>query len=187
MLHPDAFSYCSISISYKYVKQVVLINDSWISTTLQKEWELEFCLFFKKWRRIHFSPKKGEVGKTVEEWRLLRENNLCFLPSLSIYLSIIYIYVCIYIPIRKLLVYIRNRHLYHILPVVHIFSLTMMTYLKILIWIKSLNTKQCPARLSPPPVKLSSFIVGKFSPKKGESNLWLLLIFVFVNPTNFMI
>ena len=97
MLHPNAFSYCSISISYKYVKQVVLINDSWISTTLQKEWELDFCFFFKKWRRIHFSPKKGEVGKTVEEWRLLRENNLCFLFSLTIYLSIIYIYICMYI------------------------------------------------------------------------------------------
>ena len=58
-----------------------------------------------------------------------------------------------------------------ILPVVHIFSLTTMTYLKILIGIKSLNTKQCPARLSPPAVKLSSFIGVKFSPKKEESNL----------------
>ena len=37
-----------------------------------------------------------------------------------------------------------------------------------LIVTKSLNTKQCPARLSPPPVKLSSFIGGKFPPKKGE-------------------
>ena len=58
-----------------------------------------------------------------------------------------------------------------ILPVVHIFSLTIMTYLKMLIGIKSLNTKQCPARLSPPPVKLSSFIGGKFSLKKGKINL----------------
>ena len=41
-----------------------------------------------------------------------------------------------------------------------------MTYLKMLIGIKSLNTKQCPARFSPPHVKLSSFIGGKFSPKK---------------------
>ena len=49
-----------------------------------------------------------------------------------------------------------------------------MTYLKILIAIKSPNTKQCPARLSPPPVKLSSFIGGKFSPQKGESNLQFL-------------
>ena len=53
----------------------------------------------------------------------------------------------------------------------HIFSLAIMTYLKMLIGIKSLNTKQCPARLSPPPVKLSSSIGGKFPPKKGESNL----------------
>ena len=73
-----------------------------------------------------------------------------------------------------------------ILSVVHIFSLIIMTYLKMLLGIKSLNTKQFSARLSPPPVKLSSFIVVTFSPKK-ESNLWLLLIFVFVNPRNFMI
>ena len=53
--------------SNKYVKQVVLINHSWISPTLQKGWELEFCLFFKKWGRVHFFPKKGEVGKIVEE------------------------------------------------------------------------------------------------------------------------
>ena len=39
-----------------------------------------------------------------------------------------------------------------------------------LIGIKSLNTKKCPARLSPH-VKLSGFIGGKFFPKKGESNL----------------
>ena len=54
------------------------------------------------------------------------------------------------------------------LPVVHTFSLTIMTYLKMLIRIKSLNYL---ARLSPPPVRLNSFIGGKFSPKKGESNL----------------
>ena len=81
------FSYCCISIINKYVKQVVLINHSWISPTLQKGWELEFCLFFKKWGRVHFSPKKGEVGKIVEEWRLLRENNLCLLANLCVYKS----------------------------------------------------------------------------------------------------
>ena len=54
---------------------------------------------------------------------------------------------------------------------VHIFCLVTMTYLKMLIGIKSLNTKQCPDGLSPPRVKLSSFIGGKFSLKKGESNL----------------
>ena len=85
VLYPDVFSYCWICISNKYVKQVVLINHSWISPTLQKGWELEFCLFFKKWGRVHFSPKKGEVGKIVEEWRLLRENNLCLLANLCAY------------------------------------------------------------------------------------------------------
>ena len=58
-----------------------------------------------------------------------------------------------------------------ILPVAHIFSSTVMNYLKMLIGIKSLN-KKCPTRLSPPPVKLSSFIGGKFSSKITlESNL----------------
>ena len=83
----DVFSYCWISISNKYVKQVVFINHSWLSPTLQKGWELEFCLFFKKWGRVHFSPKKGEVGKILEEWRLLRENNLCLLANLCVYKS----------------------------------------------------------------------------------------------------
>ena len=45
-----------------------------------------------------------------------------------------------------------------------------MNYLKKLIAIKSLNTKQCPARLSPPPVYLSSFIGGK-SPQKKEGRV----------------
>ena len=83
VLYPDAFPYCWISISNKYVKQLVLINHSWISPTLQKGWELELCLFFKKWARVHFSPKKGEVGKIIEEWRLQKENNLCLLAGLN--------------------------------------------------------------------------------------------------------
>ena len=58
-----------------------------------------------------------------------------------------------------------------ILPVMHIFSLTIMTYLKMLIGIKFLNTKQFSTRLSPPPVKLNSFIGVKFYPPKRESNL----------------
>ena len=53
--------------SNKYLKQVVLINHSWISPTVQRGWELEFFLFSKKCRRVHFSPKKGDVGKIVEE------------------------------------------------------------------------------------------------------------------------
>ena len=87
MLYPDVFSYCWISISNKYVKQVVLINHSWISPILQKGWELEFYLFFKIWRRVHFIPKKGEVGKIVEEWTLLQESNLRLLVNLCVYKS----------------------------------------------------------------------------------------------------
>ena len=87
VLYPDIFSYCWIGISNNYVKQVVLINHSRISPTLQKGWESEFHLFFKKWGRVHFSLKKGEVGKIVEEWRLLRENNLCLLTNLCVYKS----------------------------------------------------------------------------------------------------
>ena len=53
VLYPDIFSHCwiSISISKKYVKQV-LINNSWILPTF---------------------------GKIVEEWRLLRENEVYLL------------------------------------------------------------------------------------------------------------
>ena len=65
--YPDIFPYCRISISNKYVKQVVLIIHSWISPILEKGWELAFCLYFKIWGRVHFSPKKEEIGKTVEE------------------------------------------------------------------------------------------------------------------------
>ena len=42
-----------ISIN-KYVNQVVLINHSWISPTLQRGKGLKFCLFFKKWGMVHF-------------------------------------------------------------------------------------------------------------------------------------
>ena len=97
-----------------------------------------------------------------------------------------YIYIKIYIPVQILLISISGTDIStNILPVVHIFSLIIMTYLKMLIRIKSLNTKQWPPRLSPPRVNLRSFIGGKFSPEKRESNLWFLLIFVFVNSRNF--
>ena len=76
-----------------------------------------------------------------------------------------------YIAAQTLLVFFRKQTSLPKSCLVYIFSLTIMTYLKMLIGIKSHNTKQCSARLSPPPVKLSSFIGGKFSPKKGESNL----------------
>ena len=97
MPYPDIFSYCWITISNKYVKQVVLINHSWISLpspspppshpALQKGWGLEFCLFFKKWERVRFFRKKRKVGKIVEAWRFLREKNLCLLANLCVYKS----------------------------------------------------------------------------------------------------
>ena len=83
----------------------------------------------------------------------------------------IYIYVYIYIySFSDIASLFQEQTSNKILPVVHIFSLTIMTYLKMSIGIKSLNTRQFSARLSSPPVKLSSFIGGKFSPKNGESN-----------------
>ena len=171
MLYPDVFSYCWIGISNKYMN----------SPTLQKGWELEFCLFFKKWERVHFSPKKEEVGKIVEEWRLLRGNNSCLLANLCvykykkhdnpryIYKSNKFYHIPKFLPNipQTLLVSISGTDIStKILPVVYILSLTIMTYLKVLTGIKSLNTEQFSARLSPPPVKLSSFIGVKFSPKK---------------------
>ena len=82
----------------------------------------------------------------------------------------IYIYnIYIYIPVQTLLVSISGTDIStKILFVVHIFNLIIMTYLKMLIGIKSLNTKQFSARLSPPPVKLSSFIGVKSPSKKRE-------------------
>ena len=56
-----------IICSKEYVKQVVFINHSWIFPTLQRKWGLGFCIFSRKWGKVHFSPKKREVGKIVEE------------------------------------------------------------------------------------------------------------------------
>ena len=96
-----------------------------------------------------------------------------------------YMYACW--DVQTLLVSISRTSIStKILLVVQIFSLIIMTYLKMLIGIKSLNTKQFSARLSPPTFKLSSFIGVKI-PLKKENNLWLLLIFVFVNPRKFLI
>ena len=41
----------------------------------------------KKMGRVHFSPKRGEGGKIVEEWRLLMENNLYLLANFCVYKS----------------------------------------------------------------------------------------------------
>ena len=43
-----------------------------------------------------------------------------------------------------------------------------MTYLKMLIGIEFLNTKQFSATLSPPSIKLSKFIGGKVPPPKKK-------------------
>ena len=72
--------------STKYVKQVVLINHSWISPTLQKGWGLELFILQKMGKGTFFS-KKGEVGKIVDEWRLLRWNKLFLLGNLCAYKS----------------------------------------------------------------------------------------------------
>ena len=45
--------------SNKYLKQVVWINHSWISPTLQRGWGFKFCLFSKKCGRVDFSHRKG--------------------------------------------------------------------------------------------------------------------------------
>ena len=60
-----------------------------------------------------------------------------------------------------------------ILPVVHIFSIKILSCLKMLIGIKSSNTKQCTARLSLHSVKLSRFIGGKL-PKKGRQSFMIV-------------
>ena len=60
-------SLLDLFLGNKYVKQVVLISHSWISTTLQKGWELVFCLFLKKSGGAHLSPKMGEVGNIVNK------------------------------------------------------------------------------------------------------------------------
>ena len=89
-----------------------------------------------------------------------------------------------------MLVYFRNRHPYQNLACGEHFrfkNYDLFENVDLMIGIKSLNTKQCPARLSSPPVKLGGFKGSKFFPEKGQSNLQLLLIFVFVNPRNFMI
>ena len=59
-------------------------------------------------------------------------------------------YVCICIPVRTLLVYVYFRNRHQIKTFLHVSK-------KKFIGIKSLNTKQCAARSSPPPVKLSGF------------------------------
>ena len=46
-------------------KQVVLINHSWNSPTLHKEWRLEVCLFFPKVG--DFSEKNGRLVKWLYE------------------------------------------------------------------------------------------------------------------------
>ena len=87
VLYPDAFPYCWISISNKYVKQLVLINHSWISPILQQGWDWSCVYSSKNGGGNIFLQKKGEVVKIIEEWRLLKENNLCLLADLCVYKS----------------------------------------------------------------------------------------------------
>ena len=116
---------------------------------------------------------------------MLKENNLCLLGNLCIYKSKkhynpryiwdkvlstqifeirFYVKSKFNIYFQTLLVSISGTDIStKIMPVVHIFSLMNMTYLKMLIGIQSLNAKQLSARLSRP-VKLSSFIGVKSPP-----------------------
>ena len=52
-----------LASSTKYVKQVVLINHSWISPTLQNKWGLVFCFFSEKWGSVHFPQKLEKLVK----------------------------------------------------------------------------------------------------------------------------
>ena len=72
----NVFLITGFIFSNKYVKQVVLINHSWIFPTSQRRLRLEACLFSRKWGRVHF-PKKGEVGKIVKEGCLVRVTYVC--------------------------------------------------------------------------------------------------------------
>ena len=112
---------------------------------------------------------------------------------INIYINIyiytyIYIIYILYIPVQTLLVSISGEEIStKILPVVHIFSLIIMTYLKMLIGIKPLNTKQFSARLSPPPAKLCTLefriivpprlLIYRFFPPRTSLFHPLLLIF----------
>ena len=79
-----------------------------------------------------FFHKKGEVGKIVEEWSLLRENNLCFLPNLCVYKSkkhynsrciYIHIYIYIYIYVYLYIYIYIYIYIYHGMIGVHRFPL----------------------------------------------------------------
>ena len=48
---------------------------------------MEVLFILQKMERVHRSPKKGEVGKIVEEEGLLMDNNLCLLANLCVYKS----------------------------------------------------------------------------------------------------
>ena len=86
------------------MKQVVLINHSWISPTKRVETGVLFNL--QKMGEGTFFCKKGEVGKIVEEWSLLRQNNLCLPANLFVYISKKhYIPRYIYIKVTSFIIY----------------------------------------------------------------------------------
>ena len=88
------------------MKQVVLINHSWISPTKRVETGVLFNL--QKMGEGTFFCKKGEVGKIVEEWSLLRQNNLCLPANLFVYISkkhYIPRYIYIHIKVTSFIIY----------------------------------------------------------------------------------
>ena len=68
----------------------------------------------------------------------------------------------------------QTQILPNILPVARILSFTMMTYLKKLIRIKSLNTRQCPAGFSPRIIPSSP--VSSLLPKDSKIERFRLII-----------
>ena len=104
--------------SNKQVKQVVLINHSWIHPhppLYKRDRDWTFVYSSKNGGEyIHFFQKKEEVVQIVEEWRLLREYNLYVYLLIFVFINLcfyIIYYIYIFIPVRTLLVYFRNRHL----------------------------------------------------------------------------
>ena len=70
----------------------------------------------------------------------------------------------------------RHKFYQKILPVMHIFSFTIMNYLKRFIGIKPLNRKQCPAGLSP--IIIPSLSVPHLLLKDSKLNWFWLIIAV---------
>ena len=159
--YPDIFSYCWISISKSMWEKYfwLIIAGFPPLPPLYKRDENESSVYsYENGEEYIFLKNKREFGKMVEEWRLLRENNLWLLANLCIYKPkkhynsrckyiymyiYIYIYTYIYIFLFKYCSSISGTNIStKMLPAVDTFSLTILTCLKMLTRIKSLNTKQ---------------------------------------------